>query len=132
MENGRLWFIAVWRNPVRTILLYGSLAGHMGLSLWGIFIRRKLSLSLGEGVQHVLGVAIPVLLLGHIIGTRGAETLAGTIDTYVYVLLVMWKHDTSLLYYQIPGLLAAWIHGCLGLHFWLRLKPAYRRAVPYL
>ncbi len=132
LENGRLWFLAVWRNPVGTILLYGSLAGHMGLSLWGIFIRRKLSLSLGEGVQHVLGVAIPVLLLGHIIGTRGAETLAGTNDTYVYVLLVMWKYDTSLLYYQIPGLLAAWIHGCLGLHFWLRLKPAYRRAVPYL
>ena len=78
LENGRLWFIAVWRNPVGTILLYGSLAGHMGLSLWGIFIRRKLSLSLGEGVQHVLGVAIPVLLLGHIIGTRGAETLAAS------------------------------------------------------
>ena len=132
LENGRLWFLTVWRNPVGTILLYGSLAGHMGLSLWGIFIRRKLSLSLGEGGQHVLGVAIPVLLLGHIIGTRGAETLAGTNDTYVYVLLVMWKYDTSLLYYQIPGLLAAWIHGCLGLHFWLRLKPAYRRAVPYL
>ncbi len=78
LENGRLWFLAVWRNPVGTILLYGSLAGHMGLSLWGIFIRRKLSLSLGEGVQHVLGVAIPVLLLGHIIGTRGAETLAAS------------------------------------------------------
>src|SRR5262249_38505629 len=26
----------------------------------------------------------------------------------------------------------AWVHGCIGLHFWLRMKAFYRRAAPYL
>lgn len=49
LESGRLWFLAVWRNPVGTTLLYGSLAVHLGLSLWGIYVRRKLSMTSGEG-----------------------------------------------------------------------------------
>jgi adenylate cyclase len=81
LEAGRLWFLAVWRNPVGTALLYGSLAGHVGLSLWGIYARRKLSMTRSEGLQHILGIAIPLLLIGHVIGTRGAATLGGTNDT---------------------------------------------------
>jgi adenylate cyclase len=132
LEAGRLWFLAVWRTPLGTLLLYGSLAGHLGLSLWGIYSRRKLAMTPGEGLQHFLGMAIPILLIGHVVGTRGAVSLAGINDNYAYVLLVYWKFDTSLLYWQLPGLLAAWIHGCLGLHFWLRLKPYYRSVVPFL
>ena len=30
------------------------------------------------------------------------------------------------------ALLVVWIHGCLGLHYWLRLKPSYPRLQPYL
>ena len=29
-------------------------------------------------------------------------------------------------------LLIAWIHGCIGLYFWLRMKAFYRRAAPLL
>lgn len=132
LEAGRLRFLAVWRNPVGTTLLYGSLAVHVLLSLWGIYARRKLSMTRAEGLQHFLGMSIPILLIGHVVGTHGATSQAGADDTYTYVLLSLWKYDTSLLYWQISGLFAAWIHGCLGLHFWLRLKPAYRHALPLL
>ncbi len=132
LEDGRLWFLAVWRSPVGFSILYGSLAVHLGLSLWGVYVRRKMALTSSEAVQHFLGMAIPILLIGHVVGTHGAVSMAGTDDTYTYVLLSLWKYDTSLLYWQLPGLFAAWIHGCLGLHFWLRLKPAYRRMLPYL
>jgi adenylate cyclase len=30
------------------------------------------------------------------------------------------------------ALSVAWAHGCMGLHFWLRLRPWYPRAEPYL
>jgi len=33
---------------------------------------------------------------------------------------------------QAIGLLVVWIHGCIGLHFWLRLKPLYPRIQFYL
>src|SRR5260370_1205553 len=29
-------------------------------------------------------------------------------------------------------LAVAWVHGCIGLRYWLRLKPWYERAQPYL
>ena len=29
-------------------------------------------------------------------------------------------------------LLIAWVHGCIGIYFWLRLKPFFTRAAPYL
>jgi len=32
-EAGRLWFLAVWRHPLGTVLLYGSLATHLALLL---------------------------------------------------------------------------------------------------
>ena len=33
---------------------------------------------------------------------------------------------------QLTALGAAWLHGCLGLRGWLRLKPWYASAGPYL
>lgn len=132
METGRHWFIAVWRSPAATALLYFSLIGHMMLSLWGLYARRQLRMRVGEAAQYLLGLAIPVLLLGHIIGTRAVHELAGADDTYAYVLLVIWKFDPSLLYFQIPGMIVAWLHGCIGFHYWLRLKPFYDRVRPGL
>jgi adenylate cyclase len=29
-------------------------------------------------------------------------------------------------------LIIAWVHGCIGLHFWLRMKGFYKRAAPFL
>ena len=29
-------------------------------------------------------------------------------------------------------LIVSWIHGCIGLYFWLRMKAFYKRAAPFL
>ena len=36
MEDGRIWFLALWRNPLGTTAFYGSLLTHFGLALWAI------------------------------------------------------------------------------------------------
>ena len=33
---------------------------------------------------------------------------------------------------QFILLTVAWIHGCIGLYFWLRLKPFFKWAAPFL
>jgi adenylate cyclase len=132
MEAGRAWFLAAWRNPVGTVLLYGAFATHFVLALWALYARRRLRMPVGEAVQLVLGFAVPLLLLGHVIGTRLVHELYGTNDTYTYVLLAHWKFNTSYLVEQTLGLVAAWVHGCIGIHYWLRLKPGYIRLVPVL
>jgi adenylate cyclase len=132
MEEGRLWFIAAWRNPVGTTLLYGSLIIHFLLALWAIYERRELKFSFAEAVQLCFGIAIPLLLVGHIVGTRGVHQAAGTDDLYALVLLVHFKFATQYFYYQTAGLFAAWVHGCMGIYYWLRLKPWFPGAAQYL
>lgn len=130
MEQGRRWFLLIWRNPVGSILLYGSLIVHLLLAAYALYDRRSLRMSWGEVAQLVMGFAIPLVLAAHIIGTRGAVQVSGTEDTYVYVLLAIWKYSPTAAYWQTLGLYAAWIHGCIGLYYWLRLKPAFIRVRP--
>lgn len=132
MEAGREWFLAAWRNPVGTVLLYGSLLAHFGLAMWALYVRRELRMPPGEAMRLCLGILIPVLLAQHVAGTRGAHAIAGTNDSYAYVLLVHFKYATVHLYIQTAALVAAWLHGCIGLYYRLRLRPWFSRATPVL
>ena len=40
MEAGREYFVALWRNPLGTVVLYGALSSHLALVLWNLFQRR--------------------------------------------------------------------------------------------
>jgi len=132
MEAGRDWFLALWRNPAGSFALYGSLAAHAGLAFWALYRRRDFRLSTGETVRILLGLAVIPLLAGHFVGTRAAHQEYGIHDSYTYVLLVHWRADRSNIVIQTAALASAWIHGCIGLHLWLRFKPWYRRALPVL
>ena len=130
LEQGRTLFLALWRNPLGTLLLYGSLATHLGRAFWSIYQRRSLRMSVWRAVQLVVGLMIPPLLAIHIIGTRLAYEFYGTQDSYTYVLLVLWVFDPLGGLQQVVVLSVAWLHGCIGLHFWLRLRARYPRALP--
>jgi adenylate cyclase len=73
----------------------------------------------------MLGLSIPFLLADHLIGTRVALTLFGTDKSYVQELLKFWVFSPPAGLQQFALLLIVWIHGSIGVHFWLRLKPAY-------
>ncbi len=132
MEDGRQWFLAVWRNPVGTLALYGALVLHIGLVLWSLYQRRELRMPRWEAGQVALGLLIPPLLAEHIIGTRLLNAVYGVGDAYTYVVLVLWEFAPEKGVQQSIMLLVAWVHGCMGLHFWLRLKPWYPGLVRYL
>jgi adenylate cyclase len=128
MEAGREYFLLLWRNPVGTAALYGSLITHFALALWAIYSRRRLDYTIGEAAQLLLGIAIPALLALHMVGSRGAHELAGTNDTYTFVLLAQWRFGApEALWTQSLGTIAAWVHGCIGLAYWLRLKPFFTK-----
>lgn len=132
MEAGRAWFVLIWRTPVGSIALVGSLIIHLLLAAWALYDRRSLRMSGGEAFQIVFGFSIPLLLALHFVGTRGTHQMFGTEDNYAYVLLAQWKFSANGVYWQTAGLFAAWIHGCIGLYYWLRLRPWFRRAAPAL
>src|SRR5689334_1346798 len=133
LADGRVVFVAVWRNPVGTALLYGAIFIHLGLAVWSFYQRRSLRrLSRTDWAQMLLGLAVPPLILLHVLGTRGAHQFFGTEDNYDYVLLVIWVFLPMEGVLQMTALIVAWAHGCIGLRNWLRLKPWYANAQYWL
>jgi adenylate cyclase len=131
-EAGRLWFIGFWRFPLSTALLYGSLVTHFSLVLWALYLRRHLRIPPWEIIRLSLGLLIPALLLQHVFGARVQHQMAGIDDTYTRLVLSFWVRNPSLAVQQITLLTVAWLHGCMGLYFWLRVKQWRRFTLPTL
>lgn len=133
MDEGSHVFLAFWRNPLGTALLYGAVLIHFLLALWALFQRRSFrGLNAGDWAQLLLGFLVPPLIFIHVVGTAGVNAWFGTNDSYAYVLLVIWVFAPMEGVIQVAGLLTAWLHGCIGLRGWLHLKPWYGAAQPYL
>jgi adenylate cyclase len=129
MERGRAALVAVWRSLPGTVLLYAALLGHVGLVVHKLWRRRSLRMPAWEAAQITLGLLIPFWLAAHIIGTRGANLRFGTNDDYVHVLNALWPNAA---WRQTLMLIIVWLHGCIGLHFWLRFRAWYERLKPAL
>ena len=132
MEIGRDVFLAVWRNAVGTTLLYGAILVHVALVLWSLYRRRTLRMPLREVLQVLFGLLLPIILLQHIIGTRGLVIIADVNDTYGHVLSTLWVGSPEKGWLQSAAILLAWAHGSMGLYFWLRLKPWFAAWAPWL
>lgn len=120
---------AVNRSLPGTIILGLALVTHMTLALAKLSWRTTLKLPRWELVQILFGLAIPFLLFPHIVNTRFAHELFGVNDVYIYELILLWPGRA---FNQSLLLLLVWVHGCIGLHFWLRLTKGYNKAAPYL
>lgn len=125
-------FLAIWRNPLGTAIFYSSVLTHIALVLRAIYMRRSLVMPKGEMAQIVLGLMIPLLLLDHVIGTRIAHEFYGYIDDYETVVGMLWIRNPTNGVRQVFGVVAVWIHGCIGIHFWLRYRSWYPDFAPLL
>jgi adenylate cyclase len=120
-------------SPPVTALLLDAAAIHFALALWALWRRRTLRLTPYEAAQYMLGFAVPLLLAPHVFGTRVADTLYGAdFGYYRNVLLQFWHLDPWRGAAQFVLLLAAWIHACIGLRSWLRLRRWFATARPFL
>src|SRR5687767_5087753 len=129
MDRVRVALAFWWRSPVGAILLYGSLLTHFALALISLYRRSTLRMPAWEAAQLLLGLAIPPLLIAHIVGTRLTWTLLGHNIDYERVVGLLWSSEWSALRQSLL-LLLVWAHLCAGLHFWLRLKTWYQSAQP--
>ena len=127
MESGLAIQKLIWQSLPGATILYASLLTHMGLGFWALYERRRFRWIELEATQLVLGLSIPFLLANHVIGTRVALSQFGIEKGYAQELVGFWVNSPLLGALQAVLLLIVWIHGCLGIHFWLRLKPFYPR-----
>ena len=130
-EAARPWVMALWHSLPGQVLLYGSLATHAALGLAALARRRHGRLPLWETTQLWLGLAVPYLLLVHIVNTRGTRLLTHIDIDYVYEIANLWVDPVNR-WRQVLLVLLVWGHFTVGLHYWWRLYGWYRRVFPAL
>jgi adenylate cyclase len=131
MEWGRRPFLAFWRfEPVEALFLLAAVT-HFILGVRALYNRHSLHMPFWEGAQIVLGVSIPPLLMLHFLGTVVAHHVFGIDDAYDETMLALVSNP-GFTATQVAAVLVTWIHGCIGLAYWLRLKPWYAAARPTL
>jgi len=132
LADGVAYHIAFWQFPPVAIAFYWAAIIHGGLGIWALYQRRQFSGKAIEPLQLVLGLSIPALIFSHIIGVRLGEAMYGHDKLYPQVLYAYWVVAPMRVWLMTATVLVAWIHGCIGLHFWLRMKRFYQRAAPWL
>ena len=133
LDRLRIPLMAPWQSIPGQILLYGALASHLSLGLFAVAQRRSVaSLNRSDTTQLALGLLIPVFLTWHVLRTRGAIVLGGEHATYAVLIINYWKVTPFFGLLQVLGLVAAWVHGCLGLYGWLRLRRWWPVVAPFL
>jgi len=133
MEAMLGWMRALWRSIPGTAAIYGAFLIHFALAFYALYERRTLKLRPLEGLQYFLGFSIPLLAATHVSGTRINDTfLGGDGSHYMTVLAGLWYVQPVNGIVQIALLFVAWTHVCIGLRFWLRLRPWYVTVQPVL
>lgn len=131
-DKARSLFVTMWRNPIGTAVFYSSVLIHIALVLRAIYMRRSLVMPKGEAAQIVLGLLIPLILIDHVIGTRVAHEIYGCVDDYETIVGQLWIRVPANGVRQMLAVIVVWIHGCIGIHFWLRYRPWYPDFAPLL
>ncbi|HKH02386.1 MAG TPA: adenylate/guanylate cyclase domain-containing protein [Bradyrhizobium sp.] len=132
LATGVYYHTAFWQFLPVAIVFYAAALVHAGLGLWAFYERRQFRWKAIEPLQLVLGLSIPALIIAHIAGVRLGQALFGQEKLYPQVLYAYWVVWPYRILQMFAVMLIAWIHGCIGLYFWLRMKAFYKRAAPYL
>jgi adenylate cyclase len=116
-----------WQSLPVTVVFYTACFVHTGLGVWALYERRQFRWKAIEPLQLVLGLSIPALIITHIVGVRLGHTLFGHEKLYPQVFFAYWiAWPASKVWMMFAVLVIAWVHGCIGLYFWLRMKALFK------
>jgi adenylate cyclase len=123
MDAGLALNSQIWDTHAGRYLLYGALLVHFFMALWSIYRRHSLRMPLAELLQLVMGFSVPFLAAQHVVNTRvGMMMFEAGID-YSWTVFSFWIQNPLSGLAQVTLLAVVWLHACIGLNFWLKIKP---------
>src|SRR6266699_6543494 len=132
LATGVRYHTAFWKSlPIATVF-YAAAATHAGLGICALYQRRQFHWKAIEPIQLVLGLSIPALIITHLAGVRFDEVLFQHQKLYPQVLYSYWIIWPYKMWLMFIVLIVSWVHGSIGLYFWLRMKAFYQTAAPFL
>ncbi|MBS9477031.1 2Fe-2S iron-sulfur cluster-binding protein [Ancylobacter radicis] len=123
MEYAQHWRWLLWQSWPGTVLLYGAALTHMVLASYRIALRRTWRMPKDEAWQIVSGLAIPLLVAGHVLNTRVASSW---FDADISYHAILYNLFPAALFSQSMLLVVSWSHGVIGMHHALRYMHWYR------
>ncbi|MGN1285336.1 MAG: adenylate/guanylate cyclase domain-containing protein [Bradyrhizobium sp.] len=121
-----------WQFLPVAVVFYSACLVHAALGIWALFERREFHWKAIEPLQLTLGLSVPMLIVAHVVGVRLGQTLYGHEKLYPQELYTFFIASPNRLWTMLAVLVIAWVHGCIGLYFWLRMRAFFKRAAPYL
>ena len=132
LATGVYYHTLFWQFPPVGMAFYAAALVHSGLGIYALYQRREFRWKAIEPLQLVLGLSIPALVITHIAGVRLGQALFGHVKLYPQVLFGYWIVWPLKMWLLFAVMIIAWVHGCIGLYFWLRMKAFFKHAAPYL
>src|SRR5258705_4755285 len=132
LATGVRYHTAFWKSLPITTVFYAAAAAHAGLGLWALSRRRQFHWKAIEPIQLVLGLSIPALIITHLAGVRFDDALFQHQKLYPQVFYSYWIIWPYKMWLMFIVLIVSWVHGCIGLYFWLRMKRCFKAAAPFL
>jgi len=128
MDAWRATLTMPWTTGAGQWLLASAAAIHLVLGLYAVAARRSLALSATDVAQLTLGLAIPPMLIAHVIAMATANAVSpGFAANYGQIQAVYWSFAPVYAFLQLFVVVIVWMHGAIGLYSWLVLKPIWRR-----
>lgn len=122
-QDIRVW---VTQSGAGTALLITAATVHFVLGIAKFIGTRTWRLGRRDFIQLIFGLLIPLFLIRHVLGTRGIQEMFGIEADYDYALWAMWPNEALS---QAFLMTLVWVHGCIGIHYWLIVRPWYRRSL---
>ena len=69
-----------------------------------------------------MALALPPLIIIHVLGTRAATVMFDIEPSYAWLMVLYWKWAPATGLRQTFVIVVAWIHGCMGVYYWMRLQ----------
>jgi adenylate cyclase len=132
LATGVYFHTRFWQFPPVGIVFYTACLIHTALGIRALYERRQFRWKAIEPLQLVLGLSVPALVITHIVGVRLGHTLFGHDKLYPQVFFAYWIVWPLKAWLMFAVLIISWVHGCIGLYFWLRMKAFYKTAAPFL
>jgi adenylate cyclase len=127
MDAALYYHAMFWQSWPVLIVFYGAVLIHLSLGIWALYARRQFRWTGIELTQLVFGLSIPAFVIGHLVGVRIAMPLFGHEKDYPQVVFAYWVFRPYMQWMMYGLLLVSWVHGCIGIYFWLRTKPYFKK-----
>ncbi|MEM7378515.1 MAG: hypothetical protein AAF460_13545, partial [Pseudomonadota bacterium] len=132
LETAHHTLMAPWRNATGSITLGIAFLVHLLLGMVSLYHRNTLSMRSGDSVQFLSAYLVVPLLLPHVVVMVNFEEVFGVKPTFTVMLDYFWNLIPMDGFWQVVIVIVVWVHGCIGLLTWLRLRDSWSTWAPFV